>query len=71
MDRGHLVEVLRGSLVASMSGRTQHLSQGDVLFITPGKPHAVWNTFDSPAEAVWQTFPALDTESRLRARYRP
>jgi hypothetical protein len=68
-DREHLVEVLRGGLVASLSGHIQRLSPGDVLLITPGEPHAVWNAFDAPAEAVWQTFPALDTESRLSARF--
>ena len=69
MDREHLVEVLRGGLVANVSGRIQRLRPGDVLLITPGEPHAVWNAFDAPAEAVWQTFPALDTESRLHAHY--
>jgi quercetin dioxygenase-like cupin family protein len=70
-DREHLFEVLRGCLVARVSGRIQHLRPGDVLLVTPGEPHAVWNAFDAPAEAVWQTFPALDTESRLHARYQP
>jgi quercetin dioxygenase-like cupin family protein len=68
-DREHLVEVLRGHLTASLSGRIQRLGPGDVLLIRTGEPHAVWNAFDAAAEAVWQTYPALDTESQLETRY--
>jgi uncharacterized RmlC-like cupin family protein len=68
-DREHLVEVFRGRLVASVGGRLQQLQPGDVLLITPGMPHAIWNAFDAPAAAVWQTLPALDTELRLTATY--
>jgi quercetin dioxygenase-like cupin family protein len=69
-DREHLVEVLRGSLTASLSGRIHHLAPGDVLLIANGETHAVWNASASPAHAVWHTVPALDTEAQLERCWR-
>lgn len=68
-DREHLVEVLRGSLQAVVAGHAQRLEPGGVLLIGRGESYAVWNAFEAPAEAVWQTLPARDTEARLRAHY--
>ena len=68
-DREHLVEVLRGGLQAIVAGHLQRLEPGDVLLIGKAESYAMWNAFEAPAEAVWQTFPAQDTEARLRARY--
>ena len=70
-DREHILEVVDGSLVACVAGRRQRLAPGDVLLIDRGQAHAVWNALPSPAAAVWQTFPALDTEGRIEARCRP
>src|SRR5690348_771157 len=60
VDQEHQVEVLEGQLLASLSGRVQTLSAGDVLLIPAGQPHAVWNASRGPAHAVWYTFPAHD-----------
>jgi mannose-6-phosphate isomerase-like protein (cupin superfamily) len=69
-DREHILEVVDGALEASVSGRVQSLSVGDVLLIGQGEPFAVWNALPSPAIAVWQTCPALDTEALLEADLR-
>jgi hypothetical protein len=68
-DREHLVEVLRGCLQAIVGGHLHRLAPGDVLMIGRGESYSMWNAFEAAAEAVWQTFPAEDTEARLRARY--
>ena len=68
-DREHLVEVLHGCLQAIVAGHLHRLEVGDVLLIGRGESYTLWNAFEAPAEAVWQTFPAEDTEARLRARY--
>jgi mannose-6-phosphate isomerase-like protein (cupin superfamily) len=70
LDREHVLEVVLGSLVASVRGRQQGLSVGEVLLIAAGEAFAVWNPFSSPAVAVWQTLPALDTEAQLEASAR-
>ena len=71
LDREHVLEVVLGKLVACVGGRLQRLSVGDVQLIGRGEAFAVWNPFPSPAAAVWQTFPALDTEAQLEAGVRP
>jgi hypothetical protein len=71
LDREHVVEVVVGALVACVGGRLQRLRVGEVQLIDRGEAFAVWNPFPSPAAAVWQTFPALDTEAQLEAGVRP
>lgn len=68
-DQEHQVELLGGSLQASVAGRLQHLHVGDVLLISAGEAHAIWNAAAGPAHAVWHTFPARDAEAGLEANW--
>ena len=66
----HQIEVLSGSLKACLGGRVQALRPGDVLLISPGDKHAVWNPSARGAHVVWHAFPALKTESHLEKHWR-
>src|SRR6185437_3191106 len=57
VDQEQQVEVLEGSLRASLAGQTQRLEPGDVLLLPAGVFHAFWNADDRPARAVWHAFP--------------
>jgi quercetin dioxygenase-like cupin family protein len=61
-EQEELFEVMAGSLWARVSGREQHLDPGDVLTISAGTPHSLWNAEPVEAHVVWHTYPALDTE---------
>jgi quercetin dioxygenase-like cupin family protein len=65
----HQIELLEGSMKACVAGRVQVLCPGEVLLISPGDSHAVWNPSSSAAHAVWRTYPALETEASLEATW--
>jgi quercetin dioxygenase-like cupin family protein len=65
----HQLELLQGSLQVSLCGRTQRLEPGEVLLVPAGQSHAIWNASDTPAQAVWHTFPAGETEAQLESEW--
>ena len=68
-DQEHQIEVLQGALLVSLCGRTQRLEPGDVLLVSAGQSHAIWNASDAPAHAIWHTFPAGQTEAKLESEW--
>lgn len=64
--------VLEGQLLFIVDGREHRIGPGGVLEIPPGSVHQARNERDEPAQAIWQTRPALRTaefhEAIARAR---
>ncbi len=56
-------EILEGTLRARIEGTERELRAGDSLDIEAGVPHAMWNEGPERARTLWQTRPALRTES--------
>jgi mannose-6-phosphate isomerase-like protein (cupin superfamily) len=61
--------VIEGTLIAKVNGDERRLRAGETLELSPGTPHTMWNPGPSPARALWQTRPALDTEAFLQAAW--
>jgi len=64
-------EVLEGELRVRVDGRERALSQGQRLTLAPGTAHTMWNPSAQPARVIWQTRPALSTESFFEAFWGP
>lgn len=64
-------EVLEGEVRLRVAGREQTLSEGEQLTLAPGTAHAMWNAAGRPARLIWQTRPALRTESFFEAFWGP
>src|SRR3954447_11784872 len=60
-------EVLEGRLKLKVEGEEHELGPGAAVDIPRETPHQMWNPFDTPARATWQTRPALRTEDWFRA----
>lgn len=56
-------EVLDGEVQVRIDGSERILGPGGILEIPPGKPHAMWNAGPAEARVVWQTRPALGTQT--------
>jgi mannose-6-phosphate isomerase-like protein (cupin superfamily) len=56
-------EVLEGELRARVADEERTLRAGDVLEVPAATPHTMWNPGPGRARAIWQTRPALKTES--------
>lgn len=56
-------EMLEGEIQVELEGEVGTLKPGDVLEIPPGKPHAMWNAGPERARVIWQTRPALGTQT--------
>jgi quercetin dioxygenase-like cupin family protein len=61
------LELLEGALRVRLNGRLREVAAGEVLILQAGVRHAAWNPGPTPARGVWLTYPALDTESLLKA----
>lgn len=56
-------EVIAGEVRVRLAGQVRTLRAGDTLLIPPGTPHAMWNAGSTEAGFIWQTRPALKTET--------
>jgi quercetin dioxygenase-like cupin family protein len=56
-------EVLAGTLGVRVGGEERTLGSGDTVVVPAGAPHAMWNAGADQARALWQTRPALRTET--------
>jgi quercetin dioxygenase-like cupin family protein len=64
-------EVLEGAVRVRVDGREQTLTRGEQLTLAPGTVHTMWNPSARPARLIWQTRPALGTESFFEAFWGP
>ena len=56
-------EILEGEIRASIDGHVTTYKAGDVFTIPVGTRHWMHNASDAPARVLWQTRPALQTET--------
>jgi quercetin dioxygenase-like cupin family protein len=56
-------EIVSGAVTVRLNGEQRELRGGDTLEVPPGAVHAIWNACTEQAHVVWQTRPALKTES--------
>jgi mannose-6-phosphate isomerase-like protein (cupin superfamily) len=66
-DQDEHLELLEGRLKLKVKGEEHELGPGAKVDIPSGTPHQMWNPYDAPARATWQTRPALRTEDWFRA----
>jgi mannose-6-phosphate isomerase-like protein (cupin superfamily) len=66
-DQDEHFEVLEGRIKLNVKGEEHELGPGARVDIPSGTPHQMWNPFDAPARATWQSRPALRTEAWFRA----
>lgn len=64
-------QVLEGEVRVRVSGREQSLGPGQQLTLAPGTVHTMWNPSGQAARLIWQTRPALGTESFFEAFWGP
>jgi quercetin dioxygenase-like cupin family protein len=60
-------EVLEGTVRVRLAGKKRDIRQGDTLVVPARTTHAMWNAGSEPARMLWQTRPALRTESFFEA----
>lgn len=56
-------QVLAGEMHAKLEGRERILRAGEMLDIPRGIRHAMWNAGPAEARVIWQTRPALRTQT--------
>jgi mannose-6-phosphate isomerase-like protein (cupin superfamily) len=66
-DQDEHFELLEGRLKLKVEREEHELGPGAKVDIPRETPHQMWNPFDHPARASWQTRPALRTEDWFRA----
>ena len=60
-------EILRGSMRVRIEGDERDLAAGETLDVPRETVHSMWNNGSEPAVVLWQTRPALRTESFFEA----
>ena len=64
-------QVLEGEVRVRVEGQERALGDGQELTLAPGTVHTMWNPAPRPARLIWQTRPALRTESFFEAFWAP
>ena len=63
--------MLEGEVRVRVEGQERALGEGQELTLAPGTVHTMWNPAPRPARLIWQTRPALRTESFFEALWAP